>query len=772
MWWPFKRAAVPADDPMDWQPSTPPQTPKIYPDHYVPGGWPEALPTPKFVRGPDPDAFFPTAKRVCRGLGRAGALTASTTATVGVGVATYGARTVCFTAKFTAASTISIIRNLSRRRPREPRPRSRTGLPYERTAGYSSPKFLHIRTTNNPVSLAQEQENKHLRFYDMMEGRWPKRPMRPPPPRMSKPWKDSYKSNSMVVMPFENPRQSAEDRPQPQKDVVAPLAQTASYPNQRSKIGSRPYDTAVRKMRQKYMSRQLMSTGSPKQAQTVQEQSPNPDDSMIDDIPISEDGASPTQDHTKTETKTYVESTNKTVEMPSSPFNPFLSPKTPSTVPSATSNTTPRTPAEAGESQLLHTPSRITGQATTLQTSEAPSTPTSHRAESFPLRETETPSRPGTPETDISSNCDFTPEPKYGMLIPSADDAVGPPSSPSPKVAQNAPPSRILPSVVGKFTGTEDVETTVDDKDAEPDPPKTDQVARRTRSMQLRKKEDEPRSPQTNKNQIQTPGKTPKHGKTKSKVAVDIQEKRAKLRRSAEQWKIHGLSDLWLEKVEEAVKHGDKRTGLSAMDFARVAPFRTYGGSRENWLNDQTINEYLKIVAAHGEEHSDKPGTKTHHAFNSFFYTSLTDKKKGPKFLRRWSKKAGIGGKNLLETKFVLIPINSGAHWTLCAVSGINKTLTYYDSMNFDGKRKMKEVLEWVEAELEDDFVREEWQLVEGASGQQTNSDDCGVFTVTNARSIVLGDQPDRVFGPEKVRIQRERIVAEIVHGALLERGM
>lgn len=275
-----------------------------------------------------------------------------------------------------------------------------------------------------------------------------------------------------------------------------------------------------------------------------------------------------------------------------------------------------------------------------------------------------------------------------------------------------------------------------------------------------------------------------KHGTTKTKVATNVQERRERHRRAAEQWKIAGLSDKWIEKVEYTVKHGDQRTGLKAGDFARVAPHRTHGASRDNWLNDETINEYLKIVAAHGDDATAKKAAddatkegkkatykKTHHAFASFFYTNLLDPKKDVAMCKRWAKRAKIDGKKLLDTKFVFIPINSGAHWTLVVVSGVNRTITYYDSLGGKGAPKMQEILRWVAGELGDDFVAADWQMVDGVSGRQNNSDDCGVFTITNARSLMLGEEPEKSFGPDKVRFQRERIVAEIVNGALLPRG-
>ena len=55
-------------------------------------------------------------------------------------------------------------------------------------------------------------------------------------------------------------------------------------------------------------------------------------------------------------------------------------------------------------------------------------------------------------------------------------------------------------------------------------------------------------------------------------------------------------------------------------------------------------------------------------------------------------------------------------------------------------------------------------------SPQQMNSDDCGVFTITTARQVMLGkmdSQKDR-YTADLIPIQRKRVVAELIDGGLL----
>ena len=111
-------------------------------------------------------------------------------------------------------------------------------------------------------------------------------------------------------------------------------------------------------------------------------------------------------------------------------------------------------------------------------------------------------------------------------------------------------------------------------------------------------------------------------------------------------------------------------------------------------------------------------------------------------------------------------------HWTLCVVSGENKTIQYYNSMS-GGRRSeihMQHVLLWVGSELGSSFHNHEWHCEERESPQQTNSDDCGVFTITTARQIMLG-QGAMSYDASDIQIQRKRVVAEIVNGGLLKAG-
>ncbi|KIX10442.1 uncharacterized protein Z518_01524 [Rhinocladiella mackenziei CBS 650.93] len=260
-----------------------------------------------------------------------------------------------------------------------------------------------------------------------------------------------------------------------------------------------------------------------------------------------------------------------------------------------------------------------------------------------------------------------------------------------------------------------------------------------------------------------TPKATP-HSSEKTQRLTRAVAKRLRQIEEVQDYDIAPLSEEWEKKVQTALRqgHGDYK----ASDLIRVVPL-TQGYGTSNWLNDEVINGYLKLIVAHGKR-SDRPTqVPTHHAFVSFFYDNLATRGYGS--VKRWATRAKIGGKNLLETENVFIPINSGAHWTLCVVSGKNRIIAYYDSMGGNGKNYVDTVKKWVKEELGSAYKEEEWKLeYKGRTPLQQNMDDCGVFAVTSARQIMLGLTP-MSYEASKIPLQRRRIIAELINGALIK---
>ncbi|OCT55014.1 hypothetical protein CLCR_02763 [Cladophialophora carrionii] len=264
-----------------------------------------------------------------------------------------------------------------------------------------------------------------------------------------------------------------------------------------------------------------------------------------------------------------------------------------------------------------------------------------------------------------------------------------------------------------------------------------------------------------------TPKASP-HSVERTTRKTRAETKRELLLKEKYLYSIAELAAEWEDRIQHALRygHGD----FKASDFTRVVPLSSNNRGTDRWLNDEVINGYLALVVKHGRQNDRPSQVPSYHAFSSFFFNNLEEK--GHDGVKRWGTRAKIGGKSLLETEAVFIPINSGAHWTLLVVSGKGRSATHYNSMAGGGRRYITAVKTWLAGELGSHYKEEEWTFVErGESPMQSNMDDCGVFTITSARQIMLGLTP-MSYGPEMIPLQRKRIVAELVAGELLKSNL
>ncbi|EXJ62840.1 hypothetical protein A1O7_03281 [Cladophialophora yegresii CBS 114405] len=261
-----------------------------------------------------------------------------------------------------------------------------------------------------------------------------------------------------------------------------------------------------------------------------------------------------------------------------------------------------------------------------------------------------------------------------------------------------------------------------------------------------------------------TPKASP-HSVERTTRRTRAEAKRELLAKEKHLYNIAELAAEWEDRIQLALQHG--HGNFKASDFTRVVPLSSNNRGTDRWLNDEVINGYLALVVKHGRQNDRPSQVPSYHAFSSFFFNNLEEK--GHDGVKRWASRAKIGGKALLETEAVFIPINSGAHWTLLVVLGKTRSATHYNSMAGSGRRYIAAVKTWLAGELGSQYKEEEWTFVErGESPMQSNMDDCGVFAITSARQIMLGLTP-MSYGPEMIPLQRKRIVAELVAGELLK---
>ncbi len=236
--------------------------------------------------------------------------------------------------------------------------------------------------------------------------------------------------------------------------------------------------------------------------------------------------------------------------------------------------------------------------------------------------------------------------------------------------------------------------------------------------------------------------------------------------RNLDKAKISALSEEWEDKVHEAVKAGFA-PDYTAADFARVAPPQ-HGRFTDNWLNDESVNGYLKLATKFHNTHHPSTIPKSH-AFPSFMLKQIAEK--GYRGVERWARRAKIGGADLLQTHTIFIPVNSGSHWTLMVVYPGARVAHYYDSMGRNRQNNGRQWFDllkiWLRGELGSYYNDREWSFYDKPSPQQNNSSDCGVFAITTAKLLILGANV-LGYGPNDIPLQRKRIVAELVNGNFL----
>ncbi|MCJ1369032.1 Smt3-specific protease [Loxospora ochrophaea] len=254
-------------------------------------------------------------------------------------------------------------------------------------------------------------------------------------------------------------------------------------------------------------------------------------------------------------------------------------------------------------------------------------------------------------------------------------------------------------------------------------------------------------------------------------AAETLERRRNGIRRIPTLNVIAPLSDEWNTKVTHAMESSDRHvmaslstgTHLTRRDFGTLLP--QPGRDRASgWLNDDIINGYLQHVVDYGLKEAGQKRTDTprYHAFNSFFYANLREK--GPTSVWRWAKRARVGGENLEDVERIFIPVHQGSHWTLLVISPMYRTIEYFDSLGGGKREFVDKAKEWLEYELGERYVEEEWKVLKTRGPLQNNGMDCGVFTVTTAKMILLDVDP-MSYGAGDIPLQRRRMVAEMMNG-------
>ena len=181
----------------------------------------------------------------------------------------------------------------------------------------------------------------------------------------------------------------------------------------------------------------------------------------------------------------------------------------------------------------------------------------------------------------------------------------------------------------------------------------------------------------------------------------------------------------------------------------------------QNYLNDQIIDEYMRLVQQRNETHPELPKVI---ACTTFLYTQLKTfgLEEGCRRTRRWIKE------DLTQKDFVLFPIHHNDHWSLVVAEPKRKVVHYLDSIN--GSRYRSAAPGRIRGYMERLHERKGEQVkykirIRKDPPLQENGVDCGVFTCLYAERLTR--KAGMNFKQADIPQARERMMEELLQGRL-----
>jgi Ulp1 protease family, C-terminal catalytic domain len=112
----------------------------------------------------------------------------------------------------------------------------------------------------------------------------------------------------------------------------------------------------------------------------------------------------------------------------------------------------------------------------------------------------------------------------------------------------------------------------------------------------------------------------------------------------------------------------------------------------------------------------------------------------------------------------LVIPLHWGNHWTVGLVSVETRTIHHMDSMHQATRHQAGlNIIQQLLRQREDLFGHEDWTIGTMRSGQQTNSDDCGLWVIENARRLMEGTDHIAPVGPATRRFITEELYSHLI---------
>ncbi|PYH40998.1 cysteine proteinase [Aspergillus saccharolyticus JOP 1030-1] len=165
------------------------------------------------------------------------------------------------------------------------------------------------------------------------------------------------------------------------------------------------------------------------------------------------------------------------------------------------------------------------------------------------------------------------------------------------------------------------------------------------------------------------------------------------------------------------------------------------------WLNDNIIYAYLSLL----KDYANLTGRVTCHVLDSFFFTLNLE--------QGYSGVSQKGSQIPLDVDIILMPICTRQHWTLVVLHPRTRVIQRYDSLHGLGDNHVHQIQKWLDTEYKSG-AGPEWTIGDHVSPRQDNSDDCGVFVLATARSVIMRTALD--YNTDVIAMMRKKIVEEL----------
>lgn len=200
-------------------------------------------------------------------------------------------------------------------------------------------------------------------------------------------------------------------------------------------------------------------------------------------------------------------------------------------------------------------------------------------------------------------------------------------------------------------------------------------------------------------------------------------------------------------------------TPLLPKDFSTLVPLN-------QWLNDEIVNGTLSHLKNYINQSAGIKNFRTHtpkaQLLNSFIGKRLVE---GKEINDRMMRRLGIKKENFLDIETLLMPVCKQAHWTLVIIRPKHRQIHHLDSLRSNGDADLKtRALAFVREFLGNDFDEKEWTLETARSPRQSNTDDCGLHTITNGICMGLGIDPTSAYNTAMMPLQRLRIASVLLN--------